>query len=202
MRRICLGDEPGRDDAIAIAAAVLRGGGVAILPAEGVYGLHALATHPVALATLRRLKPRETGKSYIGLVAQPGDVQPWVISVGRAARSLIESHWPGALTLIFEASPATPDSIRGDDGTVALRCPGNLFLRTVIGAVGAMVVSTSANAPGDPPTGRVPEELASRVELVVDAGALSGIPSTIVSVVGDEPRVVRPGAVEVGGPPS
>ena len=185
---------------MARASAVLRAGGVAILPAEGVYGLHALATHPGAIATLQELKPREAGKPYIGLVPRANAIEPWVASVGRTARSLIESHWPGALTIIFEGSAAAPDCIRGEDGTVALRCPGNEFLRAVIEASGGLVVSTSANAPGHPPARRVPEDIASQVALTVDAGVLSGTPSTIVSVVGDRVRLVRPGAVQVEGP--
>jgi L-threonylcarbamoyladenylate synthase len=198
MERIRLTSGAAAEEAAAKAAAVLRAGGVALLPAEGVYGLHVLASDARAVERLRALKPRAAGQGYIGLIASPGELERWA-NAGARALDLARAHWPGALTLVLEAKAAAPDSIRTPEGTVALRCPGSGFLRAVVGGAGGLVISTSANAPGEAPLVRAGGPLAERVDLVVDRGELDGVPSTVVEISGDRVRVLREGAVRVGG---
>jgi len=175
---------------------VLRAGGVALLPAEGLYGLHARAEDPAAVERLIRLKPRAGKQGFIGLVGDPGDASRWA-ETGEVAESLIQRHWPGALTLVLRAKPGTPESVVAADGTVALRCPGNALLRDVARIAEGILISTSANEPGQPPRVRADGPLSESVDLVVDQGALSGTPSTLVSVQGDEVRVLREGSVRL-----
>jgi L-threonylcarbamoyladenylate synthase len=164
-------------DAVRRAAEVLRAGGVALLPAEGLYGLHALAGDPAAVERLTRLKPRAGKQGFIGLLADPGDASRWA-ETGDVAESLIRRHWPGALTLVLRARPGVPEPLIAADG---------------------IVISTSANEPGQPPLIRAEGPLAESVDLVVDLGPLSGIPSTLVSVQEDGVRVLRHGAVSLEG---
>jgi len=185
-------------DAARRAAAVLRAGGVALLPAEGVYGLHAWAEHPGAVARLLALKPREGMKGFIGLIGDPEDAGTWA-ETGPLAETILNQHWPGALTLVLRARGTVPESMRHPEGTVALRCPGNPFLRAAVQETGGIVISTSANEPGNPPMVRVEGPLETKVDLVVDQGTLSGTPSTIVLVQGESMRVLREGAVDVSG---
>ncbi len=131
MEWIRLAGRRDREQAAARAAAVLRAGGIALLPAEGVYGLHALAADASAVERLRALKPRAAGRGFIGLIARPEDLKTWAKAEARAS-SLARAHWPGALTLVLEASPAVPASLRTPEQTVALRCPGSVFLRAVV----------------------------------------------------------------------
>jgi tRNA threonylcarbamoyl adenosine modification protein (Sua5/YciO/YrdC/YwlC family) len=180
------------------AAAVLREGGVALLPAEGVYGLHVLAADTAAVDRLLGMKPRAPEKSFIGLIADPAEIGRWSVPNARADE-LARAHWPGALTLVLQALPSVPESMRHPRGTVALRCPGNEFMRAIVAAAGGLVISTSANEPGDPAMIRPEGPLADRADLVVDQGALSGVPSTVVAVEGEDLRVLREGAVRVTG---
>jgi L-threonylcarbamoyladenylate synthase len=180
------------------AAAVLREGGVALLPAEGVYGLHALASNPAAVGRLLAMKRRAPEKSFIGLIADPAELARWSEPSGRA-EELARAHWPGALTLVLRALPAVPEAMRHPLGTVALRCPGSEFLRAVVSEAGGLVVSTSANESGDPAMTRPEGPLLGLVDLVVDRGALSGTPSTVVAVEGEDVRVLREGAVRIAG---
>ena len=195
MERLVLDPDAPWEAAAARASAVLRGGGVALLPAEGVYGLHARADDPAAVSRLLVLKPRSAEKRFIGLIADLDEIGRWAEASPRAV-SLAREHWPGALTLVLPASLEAPEAMRSPEGTVALRCPGNPFLRQVVRGVG-IVLSTSANAPGANPSLRPDEELAARVDLVVDQGTLSGTPSTVVAVEGGIVRVIRMGAVRV-----
>lgn len=178
---------------------VLAADGVAMLPAEGVYGLHVLASSERAVARVRALKPRDGAKSYIGLIQSPEEVHAWTEALEPVAEALIHAHWPGALTLVLPAGPRVPAALRAGDGTVALRCPGSSFLREVVGGSGGLVLSTSVNAPGEPPAARAEGSLAERVDLIVDQGALDGIPSTIVRIEKGRLVLLRAGAVSVEG---
>lgn len=198
MERIVLAPGEAWRNASERTAEILRRGGIALLPAEGVYGLHALADHGGAVARLRGLKPRGAGKRFIGLIAEPGEIDRWAAPSPKAL-ALAREHWPGALTLVLPASPSIPESLRAPEGTVALRCPGIAFLRHVVQAAGGIVLSTSANEPGEGPSIRAEGALVDRVDLVVDQGELSGVPSTVVSVEGDRVHVLREGAVRLTG---
>lgn len=189
------------DAAIARAAAVLNAGGITILPAEGLYGFHARPDLPAAVERLLEIKPRESGRGWIGLIAATEDLARYAAPPIARAESLARRHWPGPLTLVLPASPRAPRSLVADDGTVALRCPGSEFLRSVVRASGGILLSTSANAPGASAPAS-PERLREEVvDLLVDAGPLSGIPSTVARVAGDDVRVLREGAVRLGEAP-
>ncbi|HZI89790.1 MAG TPA: Sua5/YciO/YrdC/YwlC family protein, partial [Candidatus Polarisedimenticolia bacterium] len=110
---------------------------------------------------------------------------------------LMRAHWPGALTLVLRATTDVPDSMRNPEGTIALRCPGSPFLRAVVQHARGIVISTSANDPGMPPRVGVEGASVEQVDLIVDQGTLSGTPSTVVSVQGDDVRVLREGAVSI-----
>ncbi len=185
--------------AAARAAAVLDQDGVAVLPAEGVYGLHVRPDRPRALDRLRAMKPRPAGQGWIGLLADPGSLARYAAPLPTAADSLAREHWPGALTLIVPASSLVPESLQASDGTVALRCPGSELLREVARACGGLLLSTSANDPGSPAPARVEDAALAEVDLVVDQGPLSGAPSTIVRVEGDAVRLLRQGSVRIEG---
>ena len=117
--------ETTREEAARRAGDTLRQGEIAILPAEGLYGYHALAASAAGVARLEALKPRGPGKGWIGLVARPGDAYRWIAQLPAPAASMIHAHWPGALTLVVDAGPSVPPALVGPGGTVALRCPGS-----------------------------------------------------------------------------
>ncbi|HYR52207.1 MAG TPA: L-threonylcarbamoyladenylate synthase [Candidatus Dormibacteraeota bacterium] len=196
MERLVLDPGGKWQDVARRAAVVLRAGGVALLPAEGVYGLHALSENPVAVERLLALKPREEKKGFIGLIADPEELPRWTEPNARAL-SLAKSHWPGALTLVLRAGPSVPAALRNPDGTIALRCPGSAFLLATVAGAGGIVLSTSANRPGEQAMVVPVGSLVERADLVVDGGTLSGTPSTVVSVVGDRVHVLRPGAIPI-----
>jgi L-threonylcarbamoyladenylate synthase len=194
-------DPTTRSEAVARAASALRDGLVALLPAEGLYGLHALASSRAGIERLEALKPREGGKGWIALVARPADVYRWIAAVPAPAAVLIHTHWPGPLTLVLPAGPTVPAALRGPDGTVALRCPGSEFLRAVVLAAGGLVVSTSANEPGAAPPAAAPAVNPEGVALVVDGGPLSGAASTVARVDGERVIVLRRGAITLESAP-
>jgi tRNA threonylcarbamoyl adenosine modification protein (Sua5/YciO/YrdC/YwlC family) len=197
VERIFLPAEGSWTAAAARAAAVLNQDGIAVLPAEGVYGLHVRPDRHRALERLAALKPRAAGRGWIGLLAEPELLARYAASPEGPAHQLARDHWPGALTLIVPASDSAPESLRASNGTVALRCPGSDFLRAVARACGGIILSTSANDPGAPAPARAEDVALAEIDLLIDQGPLSGEPSTIVSVEGTSFRTLRQGSVRI-----
>ncbi len=172
---------PGDRTVVRETAACLEAGGVAILPAEGLYGLHARLSAPGALDRIRRIKADPAPRPYILLLAAPEDVGKMA---ARWPRDLIASAWPGPLTLILPATPAVPEDLTRE-GCVAVRCPGSRLLREVAGRISGPLLSTSANRSGAAPPARVgaiERAVSEQVDLIVDGGALSGEGSTVARV--------------------
>lgn len=198
--RLRLGEMPEEEIARRVAD-VLREGGVALLPAEGVYGFHASASSLAAVNRILELKARTDRAGFIGLIARPEDAARWArYDIG--ARKLARKHWPGALTLVLDALPDAPAVLRSADGTIALRCPGSSLLRSVVASLDeGPVLSTSANAPGKDPATRYEGAPAGIADLVVDGGPLPGTPSTVVKVSNQGVELLRSGAVAIGDLP-
>ncbi|HET9253005.1 MAG TPA: L-threonylcarbamoyladenylate synthase [Candidatus Eisenbacteria bacterium] len=193
--RLRLGELP--DEEIARRAAdVLLRGGVALLPAEGVYGFHVSAASPAAVKRILELKGRSDRVGFIGLIADPVDAARWA-RVDAKVEGLMLRYWPGALTIVLEALPEAPAVLCSERGTIALRCPGVPFLRSTARRTGGPLLSTSANAPGHPSAIRLEDAPSGVAELAVDGGALSGTPSTLVRISGGEVEILRPGAVRL-----
>lgn len=180
-------------------AACLAAGGVAVIPTDTVYGLAALPSRPDAVARIFELKQRPVGMHLAVLVAGP-DQLPLVSSDDRpAVRQLGQALWPGALTLVLGGAAPEFDALGNSDGTIGVRCPDHDLVRAVAARVGP-IAATSANLHGRP----TPDEaLAVAAELpgadlVVDGGpATGGVASTVVSVVGETPTVLRNGPISL-----
>jgi L-threonylcarbamoyladenylate synthase len=185
---------------IAQAAAILRAGGLVAFPTETVYGLGGLASDPRAVAAIYRAKGRP---SFNPLIAHIADVAA-ARREGRfdsRAETLAAAFWPGPLTLVLPlAETATVcDLARAGLDSVALRIPANAPARSLIAAAGGPVAAPSANLSGhvSPATpAHVMADLGGRIDAVFNGGACPvGVESTIVSLLGDAPRLLRPGGV-------
>ena len=127
------------------------------------------------------------------------EVYPLVESVPEKAKRLMESFWPGPLTLILKKSKIVPLESTGGLDTVALRCPDNGVTLELIERAGLPVAGPSANLSGSPsPTeaSHVYHDLAGRIEGILDDGAVGiGVESTILDMSTDRPTLLRPGAI-------
>jgi L-threonylcarbamoyladenylate synthase len=162
-------------------AAMLSADGVALLPTDTIYGLHALAINEEAVARIRSMKERGDDKPFVVIAASAGQLE----QLGAAIPDVLREIWPAPLTAIL-ASGAT---------TIAARVPDLAWLRVLLDRTGPLI-STSANRSGEPPI-TTPQMLAGdlleALDAVLDAGPREGQPSTIVDFTGDEPRIVREG---------
>jgi L-threonylcarbamoyladenylate synthase len=190
---------PAGEAAVAAAARVLAQGGLVAFPTETVYGLGADATDAAAIARLYQAKGRP---AFNPLIAHVGDLDA-ARKIGRfdaAAELLAEVFWPGPLTLVLPRSAdcAVADLATAGLDTVAIRIPAHPIARDILRAFGRPVVAPSANLSGHvSPTiaAHVHSDLAGRIDLIVDGGAVEvGVESTIVGIF-DAPMLLRPGGL-------
>ncbi len=188
-----------QDDAIEMAAALLRDGGLLAFPTETVYGLGADATNPQAVAALYASKGRPAFNPLISHFPHAEDaMQNGVFN--NAARKLASAFWPGPLTLVVPfAGGDICDLARAGLDTVALRVPNHPVAHDLLQACGFPVVAPSANRSGHvSPTSaaHVLEDLAGRIDGVLDGGPTEvGVESTIIDATGPVPHLLRPGGI-------
>ena len=184
---------------VALAAEVLRAGGVVAFPTDTVYGLGAAASQEEAVRALYEIKGRPEAKAIPLLLADAGDLPQVAQDVPPLAERLAADWWPGPLTLVLPARPEIPEVVRSGGATVAVRVPDHGLARDLIRAVGQPLATTSANRSGAPEArtaAEVVQQLGGRVEWVIDGGeSPGGRPSTVVDVTVHPPVVRRWGAI-------
>ena len=182
---------------LATAAAVLRSGGVVLVPTDTTYGLAALATDPDAIAQLFVLKRRPADRS-IAVLAASIDQAERLAELTPAEREVACAFWPGALTLVLRRRVDAPAMLGKDDGTIAIRLPADPFVAQLTAEVGPLA-TTSANLSGEPPAtrpGRAAASLDGDVGLIIDDGDRSHVASTVAGIdPTGEITVFRAGAI-------
>ena len=179
---------------------VLRNGGVAAIPTDTVYGLAANGLDEAAASRVFEVKGRHERMPLPLLLADADDLTLCCVGVPDSARSLAEAFWPGPLTLVLRRSDQVPDIVTAGGDTVGVRVPDHPVPREIARRLGAPITGTSANLSGLPPAttaDEAREQIGERVDYVLDGGAArSGVPSTVLDLTGNEPVIVRPGAVD------
>ena len=179
----------------------LSAGGVVLLPTETVYGLACSAENSSAVEKVYAMKGRDFHKTLAVCVKNLDEAQRFGIFTPKALR-LAEKYWPGSLTLIVESKENLSIDERclaqsGGENTIAFRCPDAAWVEHLT----TPLALTSANLSGDKDCVSYDGGLetfgdALDGSLAADA-PLSGSPSTIVSVLGDEIKTLRQGTLEV-----
>jgi len=185
------------------AALLLRAGDLVGLPTETVYGLGAWADDPKAIANLYTAKGRPADHPVIVHLASASALSAWAEHVPPFAEALATRFWPGPLTLVLPRSGRARDDLTGGQETVALRVPDHPRFQEVLRALAdaAHDPNVGIAAPSANRFGRVSPTTAAHVwaefEIpVVDGGPCSvGVESTIVDCTGEQPRMLRAGAI-------
>jgi tRNA threonylcarbamoyl adenosine modification protein (Sua5/YciO/YrdC/YwlC family) len=192
--------EPDRADGLAAAASAVRAGRLVVIPTDTVYGIGADAFSSSAVRSLLAAKDRGPDMPVGVLVGSWSTIDGLVLSVPQQARLLIEAFWPGDLSIVLPHAPSLAWDLGNSNGTVMLRMPLHPVAIELLRDVGPMAVS-SANRSGHPPAATAAEardQLGESVAVYLDGGPSGDpVPSTIVDLTGDEPVVLREGAVSI-----
>lgn len=187
-----------RKAGLAAAAGAVRGGGLVVLPTDTVYGLGCDPFNELSVRALLDTKGRGPRMPVPVLVGSWTTIDGLVLGMPRYARALIEAFWPGGLSLVVPHAPSLSWNLGETRGTVMLRMPLHPVALELLRDIGPMAVS-SANRTGQPPATTAAEakqQLGDAVSIYLDGGPSGDpVPSTIVDLTGDNPLVLREGAV-------
>lgn len=181
------------------AGELLRGGDIAAIPTETVYGLAASALSESAVKKIFEAKGRPQDNPLIVHISDFSELEKIVCEVPENAKKLAMKFWPGPLTMIFKKKDCIPDIVTAGLPSVAVRLPSNKFARAVIHAAGVPLAAPSANTSGKPsPTmaSHVLDDLDGKIPMILDGGPCSvGLESTVIDLTSDTPVLLRPGGV-------
>ena len=184
---------------IKTAAQIIRDGGLCVLPTETVYGLGANAFNETAVKNIFTAKGRAQDNPLIVHISKFDEIYDLVEEVPEKAKILADAFWPGPLTMIFKKSDKIPSAVTCSMDTVAIRIPSHKIARQVIQESGVPIAAPSANISGgvSPVTAEhCIADLSGRVDAIVNGGKCEvGLESTVILMVGEKPRLLRPGFV-------
>ena len=179
----------------------IAGGGVAVFPSDGVYGLACDPLDAGAINRIHRLKGRDDGKPAAVMYFSPLAMRELVAELGPRAAAAVSALLPGPVTLVVKnPGHRYPLACREDVRMLGVRLIGGPLAGTM-----CPVFQTSANLSGEPPPASfaaVSDAILDRVDLAIDGGELSGLPSTVVDIAaiddGGGWEILREGAISEG----
>ena len=186
------------DAGTTLGAELIKNGELVAFPTETVYGLGANGMDGEAVDRIFEAKGRPNDNPLILHIAKKSDVTKIWAHTPKLAKTLMDTFWPGPLTMIFNKADEVPYEVTAGLETVAIRMPADKTARLLIQKSGVPIAAPSANRSGRPsPTTaeHVLADMDGRIPLILDGGPCRyGVESTVLSLVG-EPTILRPGAI-------
>ena len=184
-------------DKVKALGRIIREGGLVAFPTETVYGLGGNALDAGAAKKIYAAKGRPSDNPLIVHVADPSEVEKYAAEVSPLARRLMDTFWPGPLTIVFPKKDCIPMETSGGLFTIAIRCPRSEATRALIRAAGVPIAGPSANIstrPSPTTADDVLHDMNGRIAAVIDGGPCQiGLESTVVGIEGGEIVIYRPG---------
>ena len=182
------------------AAKIIKSGGVVAFPTETVFGLGGDAFNKQAITSIYEIKGRPSDNPLILHVYSYKDANS-LIHIPDYAKKLTETYWPGPLTIVGRKKQDIPDWVGGHPDnkteTLGVRMPNNDTALRLIELSGCSIAAPSANKAGTPSPTRA-EHVYNDFDIPIlfdDTAIEIGIESTVVSVLEDDPIMLRPGYI-------
>ncbi len=184
---------------ITTACDILKNGGVVGIPTETVYGLAANAFDETAIKKIFIAKGRPQDNPLIVHISNIETLQEIAKDIPESALLCAGKFWPGPLTMVLPKTNKIPSCVSAGLNTVAVRMPSCEITREVIEKSGLPLAAPSANLSGSPsPTtaDHVIQDLDGKIDAVImGEDANVGVESTVITLVGDHPVLLRPGGI-------
>ena len=181
------------------AAEILKNGGVVAIPTETVYGLAANAYDEKAIKAVFKAKGRPQDNPLIVHISDMEMLNEVAEDIPKTAFLCAEKFWPGPLTMVLKRSDKISDCVSAGLSTVAVRMPSEQTAHKIIEKSRLPLAAPSANVSGKPsPTTytHVINDLDGKIDAVVmGAECTVGVESTVITLAGEHPVILRPGAV-------
>ncbi len=183
---------------ISQAVACIRSGGLIVYPTDSGYALGCHIGDKKALDKIRKIRKLDKSHNFT-LVCRDLSELGIYARVDNASFRVLKNHTPGPYTFILRASAETPNRLQHPKKkTIGIRVPENATALALLESLGEPLMSTSLILPGQDSTLSDPEEiyesLKGKVDLVIDGGHVSDLPTTVVDMVDGAPKIMRYGA--------
>jgi L-threonylcarbamoyladenylate synthase len=180
-------------------AALVKSGGLCVLPTETVYGLAGNGLDPSAIKKIYEAKGRPSDNPLILHIADKAMLKNLVREIPKGVVKLMDEFWPGPLTLVFKKSDYVPKEATGGLDSVAIRMPSHPVMQKIIQEANVPLAAPSANLSGKPSSTRfshVYKDLNGKIEAMIDGGESTlGIESTVLDISSFPWTILRPGFV-------
>jgi tRNA threonylcarbamoyl adenosine modification protein (Sua5/YciO/YrdC/YwlC family) len=176
---------------------VLKNGGVIALPTDTLYGLACVYGDSDGVQRIQTMRGFDkAARPLTFLLPDLGELPKYAV-VGESAYAVLRKIFPGPYCAELQAGPAVPEPfVHEDRRTIGVRIPATALCEKLLWALGKPLLSATAKSPsGDVlhTAAEIKREYGKNLDLILDAGALSGPPSTVVSLAGDWVTVLREG---------
>jgi len=184
---------------IAKVVETLKNGGVVAYPTDTTYGIGCSIFSKKGVERIYAIKQRDRKKPFSFICSDLAEIARYA-KVSNYAFKLLRRLLPGPYTFVMEANSVVPDLLLTKQRTVGIRMPNNPICLAIVKELGHPIVTTSANLSGEDPIGnpwQVECDLGKLLDLVIDGGDLTADVSSVVSIIGDRPEVLRKGVGDV-----
>lgn len=187
------------DEEIKQVAEEIQNGNLVIFPTETVYGIGANAFNEDACKNIFKAKGRASDNPLIVHVCNEEMISKVAKESNELERKLIKEFCPGPFTIILKAKEIIPNVVTAGLDTVGIRMPSNKIARKLIEYANTPIAAPSANASGKPSGTKIEDikkEFDGKVSAIIDSGMVDiGLESTVVKVIENKVRILRPGKV-------
>ena len=177
----------------------LINGSVGIFPTDTVYGIGCSTLNENSINELFKLKLRDYSKPINVLVSNLNMLDNLVENISAQEQKLIDTFWPGALTIVFNKKSSVSDLLTSDLNTVGVRMPNNQIALDLIEYTNTPIAATSVNISGKPSgisKSDFINDFNNKVDFIIDNGNTRiQKASTIVQIIDGEPKILRKGSI-------
>lgn len=174
----------------------LQKGGVIAYPTDTTYGIGCSIFNKKGLEKIYQVKHRDKRKPFSFICPDLSEVSRYTRLTNQAFK-IMKRYLPGPYTFVLEASREVPDLLITRQKTAGIRIPDNRICLALVQGLGVPIVTTSANLSGEDPVGdpiEINRQFGHMLDLVIDGGLLTTDVSSVISLTGVQPELLRRGA--------
>jgi L-threonylcarbamoyladenylate synthase len=176
----------------------IKEGAIAVIPTDTIYGIVCSAMNKKSVEKVYKLRKRDAKKPVIILISSIKDLKLFGVKVDKE-KKMIELLWPDKVSVILNCPNKKFEYLHRGTKTLAFRMPEDKDLISLLKATGPLI-APSANFEGKKPAKNIKEAqnyFGSSVDFYIDGGDLKSEPSTIISIISGEIKIIRKGIVKI-----
>lgn len=181
------------------AVDILRKGGLVVYPTDTNYGIGCDIMNKKAIERIYQLKQRDKSKPFSFICSELKNISHYA-KVSNYAYKTMKRLLPGPYTFILEGSRLVPKIMLTKRKTAGIRVPDHKICLELVKGLGNPIITTSATMPEGTTlndASLIHEVFGNRIDLVIDGDVVPGKPSSVISLIGDMPEVIRKGMGDV-----